>query len=303
MATEVDISNTKLKHSACEKCIKSLGAINVGGNSFVALVKMYLGIVGGSAALFADGIHSFGDVAGSMTMLVGLKIVNRPNDEKYPYGYGKFEYVSACAIYSLLFGVGVYIFIMAIHLIVLGHAVNPDMVTVIGAMISLVANELMYRQSFCAGNQLHSPSMIANAHEKRADVWSSLAVLLGIVGSKFGLWFFDPLAALLVSGFIFKLSLESIYHAIHGLMDHQLPDEDHEIVLNELSAAEGFEVREVRTRELGQKISVEVELFAPANKALKELDALRKDLTRAILDRIERPGEVLFYFFTKKVKQ
>ena len=292
----------KLKHSACEKCIASIGGINVGGNSFIAVVKMYLGIVGGSAALFADGIHSFGDVAGSVTMLIGLKVAKRPKDATYPYGYGKFEYVAAAAIYTLLTMVGIYIFFMAVHLIIGGHPVNPDMVTVIGAMISLVANELMYRQSICAGNQMHSPSMIANAHEKRADVWSSLAVLMGIVGSKLGFWFLDPLAALMVSGFIFKLCWESLNEAIHRLIDIQLPDGIDEIVREEGARAKEVNLIDLRTRELGQMVSIEVEADVLHSKSLKELDQLKRDLGRAIIGRVERPGEVLIYFKSKNKK-
>jgi cation diffusion facilitator family transporter len=292
----------KLKHSACEKCISSIGSINVGGNSFIAIVKMYLGIVGGSAALFADGIHSFGDVGGSMTMLVGLKVAKRPKDATYPYGYGKFEYVAAAAIYTILTMVGIYILIMAIHLIIGGHPVNPDMVTVIGAMISLVANELMYRQSICAGNQLHSPSMIANAHEKRADVWASLAVLCGIVGSKMGVWFLDPLAALMVAGFIFKLCWESLNEAVQRLIDIQLPDGSDEIVAEEVSKVKDLKMRAIRTRELGQMISVEIEVDVVRSKSLQELDKIRSALGSSILGRLERPGEVQVFFKVKDKK-
>ncbi|MBF0205534.1 MAG: cation transporter [Oligoflexia bacterium] len=288
-----------MKHKACDKCINSLGWINVGGNSFIALVKVYLGVVGGSKALFADGIHSFGDVTGSMTMLLGLKIAKKNANEKYPYGHGKFEYVAACIIYTLLFFVGIYILIDAIHAIFNRHPVNPDMVTIIGALISLAANELMYRQSICAGNQLSSPSMIANAHEKRAEVWSSLAVLIGIVGSKLGFHFFDPLAALVVSFFIFNICATMIYQSVKSLMDCPLPAEDQKMILEEMAKFTELKVKKLRTREIGQEISVEIESIVAPNSLLENLDAIKEQIKKGIREKIGRPGEITFYFSTQ----
>ncbi|MBF0360313.1 MAG: cation transporter [Oligoflexia bacterium] len=286
-----------MKHKACEKCVDSLGWTNVGGNSFIALVKMYLGFVGGSTALFADGIHSFGDVAGSITMLLGLKVAKNSHSNRFPYGFGKFEYIAASVIYVLLFLIGIYIFINAIHIILLKHPINPDMVTIIGALISLAANELMYRQSICAGNQLNSPSMIANAHEKRADVWSSLAVLIGIIGSKMGFHFLDPLMALVVSFFIFNICITMTYQSIKGLMDSALPKKDRETILQEIDKySTEVELKNLRTREIGQKVSIEIEAKVKANMILENLDMIKFKLREEIMKKIEREGEVRFFF-------
>ncbi|MBF0365861.1 MAG: cation transporter [Oligoflexia bacterium] len=287
-----------MKYEACEKCVKSLGWTNVGGNSLIAIIKMYLGFIGGSHALFADGIHSFGDVAGSITMLIGLKVAKKNRNPNYPYGYGKFEYVAAAVIYTLLFFVGVYILMNAVHAIILGHPVDPDMVTIIGALISLAANELMYRQSICAGNQLNSPSMIANAHEKRADVWASLAVLLGIIGSKLGFHVLDPLAALMVSFFIFKLCASMMHQSIRGLMDASLSKEDRQNILEEIEKFPEIKLKKVKTKEMGQNISVEIDVLVSASELLSNLEKVKEQLKENIEKKIERSGEITLYFST-----
>ncbi|MBF0106082.1 MAG: cation transporter [Deltaproteobacteria bacterium] len=277
--------------------MKSLGWINVGGNSFIALIKCFLGYVGGSTALFADGIHSFGDVMGSITMLLGLKIADRPKDHKHPYGYGKVEFIAAVAIYTFLFFVGVYIFFTAMRCILCGAPIVPDMVTVIGAIISLAANELMYRQSYCCGEQLSSPAMIANAHEKRADALSSIAVLIGIIGARLGFHFLDPLAAIMVSCFIFKLAGTELYKSFKGLMDTALSAEDQKKIMAEISFfPEIIAIQDLRTRELGQRVSIEVDALIGSEKVLGELKTLKTNLIQKILKVVNRPGDVTINF-------
>lgn len=289
-----------MKDESCEKCVKSLALVNIGGNSFIAVLKVFLGIAGGSHALFADGIHSFGDVFGSVMMVISLKIADRPRDSKYPYGYGKVEFLAACIIYISLFFVGCYILTSAIHHIISGVHINPDMVTLLGALISLVANELMYRQSICCGTQLNSPSMIANAHEKRADMLSSAVVLVGIVGAKLGLDFLDPLAAIVVSFLIFKLCYESLKKAVQGLMDSALPPEFKEEVIGIIRNYPDLEVSEIRAREVGQKVDIEIVASIDRNKLLKEVETIKSKIKNDILKDIERVGNVEIYFSAKK---
>lgn len=291
-----------MKYNACYKCKKSLGWINVGGNSFIAMVKMFLGFIGGSTALFADGIHSFGDVLGSLVMLVSLGIAEKPKDSKYPYGYGKVEFFAAIIIYVSLFFVGLYILYTAVQYLIHNVPVNPDMVTILGALISLVANEMMYRQSICCGTQLQSPSIIANAHEKRADALSSVVVLVGIIGSKLGFHFLDPVAALLVSFFIFRLCFESITAAVRSLMDGSLSEEAHQAIDGVFKSYQALEVSQIRSREVGQHVSIEIDIRVSAQTILEDLGPLREKISQQVLQAVERPGEVLMYFFPQAGK-
>ncbi len=289
-----------MKYKACEKCKASLGWINIGGNSFIAIVKMFLGWVGGSTALFADGIHSFGDVLGSLIMLISLRIAARPKDEDYPHGYGKVEFLAAAVIYTCLLVVGFYILMTAVHALTTGIPVDPDMVTILGAVISLVANELMYRQSICCGSQLQSPSIIANAHEKRADALSSIAVLAGIIGAKLGLHFLDPLAALMVSYLIFKLCISSLMKAARGLMDGSLEEDMTDLIKEELEKYPELGLKQLRTREIGQEVSVEIDAYVDPKQTLKEMEAVKNKIKKNVLKVVERPGDVTIYLLPNK---
>jgi cation diffusion facilitator family transporter len=285
-----------MRYRACQRCSQSIGPVNIGGNLALTAIKGYLGVVGGSQALVADAIHSLADLLSSGLLLVGLRVAHRPANAKHPYGYGKVEFLVAVGIYTLLLAAGGFIIYDSVHMIVDKQNVSPSGITIFGALLSAVMNEMMYRQSLCVGRQLQSPSMLANAAEKRADVYSSLAVLAGIVGAKLGVHVLDPLAAVLVAALILHSSLKGIWEAMQGLMDKALAPE----VLQRMeTAALGVDgvaaVGPVRSRENGQRFFVELDVFCAGDQTLQDAESLRREVTSALKGCVERPGEVVVH--------
>ncbi len=285
-----------MRYRACQLCSKSIGAVNVGGNLALTAIKGFLGVVGGSQALVADAIHSMADLLSSGLLLVGLRVAHRPANAKHPYGYGKVEFLVAVGIYTLLLAAGGFIIYDSVHMIVDKHDVSPSVITMFGALLSAVVNEMMYRQSLCVGRQLQSPSMLANAAEPRADVYSSLAVLAGIVGAKLGVHVLDPLAAVLVAALILHSSLKGIWEAMQGLMDKALEPE----VVQQMEAAalavDGVAgVGSLRSREVGQRFFVELDVYTAGDQTLQDAEALRREVTSALKGCVERPGEVVVH--------
>jgi cation diffusion facilitator family transporter len=285
-----------MRYRACQRCTQSIGAVNVGGNLVLTLVKGFLGITGGSQALVADAIHSLADLLSSGLLLVGLRVARRPADRRHPYGYGKIEFLVAVGIYTLLLAAGGFILYDSIHMIVDKEVVNPCITTVFGAALSAVVNEMMYRQSRCAGHQLRSPSIVANATEKRADVYSSLAVLAGIVGAKLGIHVLDPIAAVLVAVLILHSSFKGISEAMRGLLDSSL---DGDLMTRIEAAAAGVPGVErlgaVRSREIGQRVWLDLEIHADGRQSLAECERLKRAVTAAVRSCVDRPGEILVH--------
>lgn len=280
----------------CTRCERHHYWVIIGGNSLISVVKILLGLVGRSNALFADGIHSLGDVVGAIVTVVSIKIAAKKTDDAYPYGYGKIEFVAASVIYITLSFVGLYIFTSAVHHLFMKVPIRPHMVTIVGAILSLVVNELMYRQGVCVGTKKNSPSIIAAAHENRADMWSSLVILVGIIGARLGAWFLDPLAAIMVSWMIFKLCFENLRTTIRGLMDSAIEPEMREVILKESRKYEGIEVTNLRTREVGRRVDIEIDARVDRRKALKDLQELEARIRSDVLQAIGRSGDVVFYF-------
>jgi cation diffusion facilitator family transporter len=289
-------ASQRLRYRACQRCAKSIGAVNVVVNLFLTIIKGYLGIVGRSTALFADAIHSAADVISSVMLLFGLRVANRPADREYPYGYGKVEFLVAVVIYASLISAGVVIFWDAISSIVHREEINPSIVTLFGAILSAVINELMFRQSVCAGTQLASPSIVANAWEKRSDAFSSMAVFGGIAGAKLGFHFLDPLAAILVAVYIMKFSIEMLIQAFRGLMDSALAPEVVAGIRGSAEEVDGIRgVQAVRTRELGQRIWVDIDVEVDGALELGRVGQIKEEVKRAIRDYVDRSADIIVF--------
>jgi cation diffusion facilitator family transporter len=157
------------------------------------------------------------------------------------------------------------------------------MVAVWGAIFSIAINELMFRQSICAGTQMNSPSMVAKAWESRTDVYSSIAVLVGILGAKMGFYFMDPLAAIAVGVIILRICIEMIRESTLKLMD-KAPEEDViNLVSKTLSGLKNISgVKDICAREIGRAMEFEVGLFVPAKTSVSQGETIKNEAKRAV---------------------
>ena len=282
-----------MKYKACEKCARSVGTVNVIGNILMIFVKGYMGVVGRSKGLIADAIHSSADLLATIVMIMGIKISDREADDSYPHGYGKAEYIVAIIIYLFLFVIGLYIIFGGLKAIIMGYYVPPCLTAVWGAIFSIAINELMFRQSVCAGKQINSPSMVAKAWESRSDVYSSIAVLIGILGSKMGLYFMDPLAAVIVGVIILKICCEMVKDSVLNLMDKALGDEVVDDVRKVLSAVEKIRgIKYIIARELGRHMEFELELFVSKDISVSDGETIKNEVKQKIGRMMERPSVV-----------
>lgn len=285
-----------LRYRACTKCANSIGVINVLANTFLMVIKGYLGVVGRSTALVADAIHSGADVISSVMLLFGLRIAKKPSDKDYPYGYGKVEFLVAIVIYTSLIAAGIVIFMDAMSAIVHKTSDPPSIVTIFGAFLSVVVNEMMYRQSICAGTQLKSPSIVANAFEKRSDALSSVAVFFGILGAKLGCHSLDPLAAIVVAIYIVKFSVEQIWEAVKGLLDTSVDPEIVNGIRTSIKTVTGVHaVESVRTREIGQIVWVDLEIQVEGSARVGKTGGLKKEIQRVVKEALGRKAQVAVY--------
>ena len=281
-----------MKHVACEKCARSVGKINIAGNILMILIKGYMGVVGGSKGLIADAVHSCADLLATIVMMIGLHISGRDKDDAYPYGYGKAEYIVAVIIYLFLFVIGLYILFDGTRAILEGRKVTPCLSAAWGAIFSIAINELMFRQSVCAGTQINSFSMTAKAWESRSDVLSSIAVLIGILGAKMGFHFMDPLAAIVVGIIILRICIVQVKGAILNLMD-RAAEEDVSEVRNALSGVENIkDIREIKSREVGQELEIEICLGVSEDITVSQGEKIKREAKRIIQEVMDRKLEI-----------
>lgn len=256
-------------------------------NFSLGLYKLVIGLIGGSAALVADAVHSFSDVIGSTSVLVATKVSAKAPDKRYPYGRGKAEFMGAIFVYTLLVFLGAGISYTAIRAMMNPHLRAPHFVTLVGAAISVFQNYLMYRYGTCVGRRNNSPAILADAFEFRADAISSAACILGIIGGMLVHPIFDPIAALLVGVIIFWNCQEQLREAIRGLMDAGLPKAELDVIREIALKREGVKgVSFLRTRQTGARYWIDVGIEVTGDLDVSQADIL----AMSIRDELKSKG-------------
>ncbi|NDI33994.1 cation diffusion facilitator family transporter [Chengkuizengella sediminis] len=242
--------------------------VGIVGNLILVIVKGTIGITANSKALIADAVHSASDIAGSFAVLVGLKAAKLPPDNDHPYGHGKAEPIAAIIVSLLLIIVSIEVGISAVKSIYNGVESAPATYAIYAILFSILLKELMFQYKYRLGKKLSSQALIANAWEHRSDVFSSIAVLIGISGALIGdyfslpwMYYLDPVAGIFVAILVFIMGYRLIKESIHNTMDHVLHQEDTEGLHKTIEAVPGvLAINELRAREHGHYVIVDVKL-------------------------------------------
>jgi cation diffusion facilitator family transporter len=171
-------------------------------NVAVAVAKIALGYYTGAVSILSDGFHSLTDSASNVVALVGVSVARRPPDDNHPYGHRKYETMASLGILIFLVVVLVEVLTAAADRLVNGGTpkVFPEG---IGLMtVTLIVNLFVVSYELREGRRLNSEVLRADAKHTRSDVLTTGAVLGALLGVWWGYPLLDPMAALLVAGFI-----------------------------------------------------------------------------------------------------
>lgn len=281
----------------CLKCSRQIPWVCFFGNLSLAIFKITVGSISGSKGLIADGLHSASDVLATGMVIISLKIASKSEDDAHPWGYGKVEYVGSLFVYTILLVLGGYIFFDAVFGIVFRTNVPPHIISLFAAMVSIVSNVILSSYGFCAGKRLNSPAMIANANENKADMFSSIAVVFGVLGAHAGLVFADSLAAIVVAIVIIKMSVTLLIEALTGLMDKSIDKKAIGYIKGIALRQKGVSgVSYIRARKLGDSAWVELEVLTDPRYNVTEANVICSEVRTAILRRAIHIKEVVVSF-------
>lgn len=235
-----NIANTmKYYHDKREKEIYKVTFVGSLVNVLLFVFKFVAGIIGNSAAMIADSVHSLSDFITDVIVVVFVRISNKPEDKTHNYGHGKFETLATLLIGIILFFVGIGILwngMLDIYAVVFKTkpVKSPGMVAFVAAIVSIILKEMLYQYSKNKGETLYSQTIIANAWHHRSDAFSSVGTAVGIGGAVFigDRWIIlDPIAAVVVSFFICKVAIHLSIPCFEELLEKSLPKEtEHEIL-------------------------------------------------------------------------
>lgn len=250
-------------------------------NFLLVVFKFIAGILGHSAAMIADAVHSLSDFATDIVVLIFTRISNKPQDKNHDYGHGKYETLATAIIGIVLFAVGAGICwngLRAIQTVWQGGRLPvPGMLAFAGAIISIVSKELIYRYTIHVGRKINSSAVIANAWHHRSDAFSSIGTAMGIggaiaLGESWSV--LDPMAAVIVSFFIMKVSVQLLKPCVDELTEKSLPDEiEKEICLIAENPPGVSAIHNLRTRRIGNHYAIEMHVRMDGHLTLYEAHA------------------------------
>ena len=261
-------------------------------NLTLVACKLLAGMAGHSAAMIADGIHSLSDLATDIVVLVFVRISGKPEDKKHDFGHGKYETLGTLIIGAALFLVGMGILwegCGSIYRYLSGEPLDsPGYIALWAALVSIVSKELVFHYTRRAGVKYQSPAVIANAWHHRSDALSSIGTAIGIGGALLlgPDWaVLDPIAAIIVSLLIMKVSLELILPCVGELLEHSLPEEEERYIRELILSYPGVsDPHNLRTRRIGAYRAIEVHFRMDGQTTINEAHAT----TRLIEDALRK---------------
>jgi len=268
-------------------------AMQTGRNSIIVNVllsvfKLFAGIVGNSAAMVADAVHSISDLISTIIVLIGVKLAGQKADKSHPYGHERFECVATLILSALIASVGVGIGWAGVQTIISGahnEVGLPGVLALAAAVISIFVKEALFWYVRAAAKKIDSSALMADAWHSRADGLSSVGSFIGILGALLGFPIMDSIAAIVICLFILKTAFSIFIDAIGRMTDKACDDETVEKMHAVILAQESVDaIDQLKTRLVGNIIYVDVEISVASSATLKEAH----DIAHCVHDIIEK---------------
>lgn len=262
-------------------------------NALLAISKTFIGIIGRSPALFADGIHSFSDLLSDAMVLFAAKYANKGEDHNHPYGHERLETLATLVLSGLLISIGFMIVYHSLATLIVGEYETPDRFTVYAAIFSILGNEFIYQYTMRAANKIDSDMLRANAWHSRSDMWSSVVVLVGLIGAFVGFPWMDAIAALVVCYMIVKMGVKWGYSAVAELIDEGVDAETRKSIKEIITNSEGVQdFHFLRTRKMAGKIVLDVHILVDKYSTASEGHYIAEIVKSNIYHNIENIKDI-----------
>lgn len=248
-----------------EKEIYKVTLLGSAGNLALLVFKFVAGVLGHSAAMVADAVHSLSDFFTDLVVLLFVRVSARPQDESHDYGHGKFETLATLFIGLALVGAAIGIIVNgAVKFAgwLEGETIAvPGKLALWAALTSILVKELLYRYTASKGRELDSQAVVANAWHHRSDALSSIGAAIGIggailLGERWAV--LDPLASIVVGGMLMKVAWDLLKGSMGELTDQSLSAEEEKEILDIITASPDVtEPHNLRTRRIGNRVAIE----------------------------------------------
>ena len=273
--------------------LKDIRSITIWGavvNIALTVAKIVAGVVGRSAAMIADGIHSLSDLLSDIVVLVFTHISSKGKDRDHSFGHGKFETLATLIVSIILVVVGAKLMsggIKSIISVVNGEVIpKPGYIALAAAVISIAAKEILYYATVKVGKEVNSPVVVANAWHHRSDALSSIGALLGIggaiiLGDKWTV--LDPIASCCISIAIIVIAVKMALPSLSELLETSLPEDIEAEIVRTASEIPGVrDIHELKTRRNGISFIIDAHITVDPSISIVEAHDIATNVEEAL---------------------
>jgi cation diffusion facilitator family transporter len=263
-------------------------------NLAVAIAKIAYGQLSGSISILSDGFHSLTDGASNVVALVGLRLAKKPPDTNHPYGHRKFETLAAAAIALFLLVIVVEVAQAAFFRLRSGGAPSVTWTSFAIMLVTLGINIAVVRAERRSAQRLSSELLLADARHTQSDVLTSLAVIAALAGAAMGYPILDPLAALVIMGFIGRAGFEIARDAAQILSDATvISEEDVRRVV--LSVPRVLGCHQIRSRGSADHVFLDLHVWLDGATPLTEAHAVSHRVKDSLMARYPQIADAIIH--------
>jgi len=287
---------------------KKITIISIYLNIILSLLKIFLGILGKSQAIVADGIHSLSDLITDFGTLFSLSLSQKEKDDAHPYGHYRIENISALLLSLTLIALAVYLgglsFITFLNILKKKLVKEISFYVLFGSILTIISKEVLFKKTIKLGKKLNNNLLIANAYHHRSDVFSSIATTIGVSLAIFFSknWIIlDPIISFGLTIIILLTGIKIFIQESKILIDTQIDQEQREKIEKIIKETEGAQyAHDIRTRRSGGKIFVDFHLSLTKDHNLQAAHELTEILEKKIKEEIKEVEEVFIHLEPKE---
>jgi cation diffusion facilitator family transporter len=236
----------------------------------LSVLKFLVGYFANSEALTADGLNNSTDILASFALLIGLRYSLKPADLDHPYGHRRAETISSIVASFIMFAVGLQVLFSSGESIWLQKSHQPEWIAVWVSLLCAVIMFFVYKVNSSIAKKTHSLAVLAAAKDNLSDAIVSVGAAIGIIGSQFGMPWFDSLTALIVGIIICKTAWDIFKEATHMLTDGIDVELLDQIKLEIAQVIGVSQVLSLKGRAHGRNLLLDVDILVDPNLSVKE---------------------------------
>jgi len=284
----------KLENSTKE--IRHITNLSIVINIVLAVSKIVIGYLAFSMALVADGLHSFSDLVTDFAVLVGVHYGAKRPDKTHTYGHGRIESLTAAIIAAVLLVVGGSMVYYASVDLAAGRIHRPGTITIIIAVISIIAKEFIFQVTKAIAIKTHSSALYANAWHHRSDALSSVFVLIGLVSMKFGFPFGDQIAAIIVGFMIAMVGLKLLGDFVKEISERSADSKTIQHIEQIIDSDSNIlQYHKLRSRIVGREIFLDVHILVDPQLNITQAHEISENFENTLHHQISRPINIIVH--------